>query len=173
MKETARYGFILGVICLLSAGLLSVVNSFTAPKILAKNKETEEKTLAEVLPEAVQFEPVVSSAGENIYYKAYDKNNKIIGYAFKAAGKGYSSVVETMAGMDLNGVITSVKVLSLNETPGLGSRVAEPSFIGQFAGKTVSSLPEVQAITGATISSKAVMNSVKSKAEEVKALIKN
>lgn len=167
-----RYGFILGLICLLSAGLLSVVNSWTAPKILAQNKATEEKTLAEVLPEAVQFEPVTSSAGENIYYKAYDKNNKIIGYAFKAVGKGYSNVVETMVGMSLDGNIVVVKVLNQNETPGLGSRVAEPSFTGQFSGKSVSGLSEIQAITGATISSKAVMNSVKKKLKEVQELIK-
>lgn len=172
MKETIRYGFILGLICLLSAGLLAVVNSWTAPKILAQNKETEEKTLAEVLPEAEKFEPVVSSTGENIYYKAYDKNNKIIGYAFKAAGKGYSSVVETMVGMDLGGNVAAVKILSQNETPGLGSRVAEPSWTGQFSGKSVLGLSEVQAITGATISSRAVINSVKEKAEEIKALIK-
>ncbi|MFH1440838.1 MAG: FMN-binding protein, partial [Candidatus Omnitrophota bacterium] len=153
MKETIRYGFILGLICLLSAGLLAVVNSFTAPKILAQDKEKEEKTLTEVLPEAVKFEPVTSSAGENIYYKAYDKDNKLIGYAFKAAGKGYSSVVETMVGMSLDGNITSVQILSQNETPGLGNRVAEPSFTDQFSGKSISALSEVQAITGATISS--------------------
>lgn len=173
MKEIVRYGTTLGLICLLAGGLLSVVNSLAQPRILAQAKEEEQRTLSEVLPQADRFEAVkAADKKEVIYYKAYDKDNKLIGAAFKAEGKGYSSTVETMAGMSLDGKISVIKILTQNETPGLGSRVTEGSFTGQFSGKNISDLSKVEAITGATISSKAVIDSVKEKAEEIKYLLK-
>ena len=174
MKEIVRYGTTLGLICLLAGGLLAVVNSLAQPRILAQAKEEEQRTLSEVLPQADRFEAVKAADKEEaIYYKAYDKDNKLIGLAFKAEGKGYSSTVETMAGMNLDGEISTIKILSQNETPGLGSRVTENSFTGQFKNKNIPDLSKVEAITGATISSKAVIDLVKEKAEEIKALIKN
>jgi Na+-translocating ferredoxin:NAD+ oxidoreductase subunit G len=173
MKTMVGYGFTLGFICILAAGFLSGVNALTRPVISAQVKQQEEKTLAEVLPGAVRFEEARSSSGEIIYYKAYDKDNTAIGVAFKASGKGYAGPVETMIGMDMDGKIGVVKILSQNETPGLGGRVAESSFTAQFSGKNISGLDDVQAITGATISSRAVMDPVKNKAKEVLSLIKN
>ena len=67
----------------------------------------------------------------------------------------------------------SGKILSQNETPGLGARVAEPAFTAAFGNKKASDLAGVQAITGATISSHAVIDSVKKRAEEIKGMIKN
>jgi len=110
---------------------------------------------------------------EVAYYRALDKNGKFIGVCFKESGKGYSSTIETMVGMTRSGVITAIKILSQNETPSLGSQVAQASFTGRFNNKKIQDLNEVQAITGATISSKAVMDSVKKRAEEIQALIKN
>ncbi|MCX5701979.1 MAG: FMN-binding protein [Candidatus Omnitrophica bacterium] len=79
-----------------------------------------------------------------------------------------------MVGMQKDGTITAIKVLSQNETPGLGGNVVEQSFASRFSDKNFQDLKEqVQAITGATISSKAVINSVQEKAEKIKALIKD
>lgn len=174
MKEIARYGSTLGLICLLAGGLLAGVNSLTQPRISAQAKEEEQKTLSEVLPQAGRFEAIKSSdEGKVIYYKAYDKTDKLIGVAFKAEGKGYSSVIETIAGMGLNGRICGIKIVHQEETPGLGGRVAEVFFTGRFSGKSPDDLSKIEAITGATISSKAVIDSVIAKAEEIKALIKD
>jgi len=172
MKETLRYGFILAVICALASGLLAGMNSITKAKIISQAQAEESAALKEVMPEGERFEPI--KKGEDIiYYKVYGKDNKFIGAAFKASGKGYSSVVETLVGMNSDGTIMAIKVLSQNETPGLGARIAEPSFTGRFADKTIKGLSEVQAITGATISSKAVIESVKQKAEEIQKFIQN
>ncbi len=172
MREMVRYGFILALICTVASGLLAAANSLTKPRIIAQAQAEEEISLKEVLPEAAVFEPV-KSAGDIIYYKALGKDGKLIGIAFKAQGKGYSSLVETMAGMRKDGTITAIKVVSQDETPGLGANVVELEFTGQFAGKNALDLAGVQAITGATISSKAVIDSVKRKAQELKALIKD
>jgi len=172
MKEMTRYGITLAVICIAASASLAAVNSLTKPRILAQAKAEEEAGLKEVMPDAVNFEPV-KSGDDVIYYKAYGKDGRFLGAVFKAAGKGYSSTIETIAGITKDGTITAIKVMSQNETPGLGARVVETPFTGQFVNKNTQNLTEVQAITGATISSKAVIDSVKKKAEEIKGLIKN
>lgn len=172
MREMLRYGFILAIICSLAGGLLAGVNSLTKSRIMAQAQAEEDASLKEVIPGAERFE-AVKSGDEIIYYKAEDREGRLIGAAFKASGKGYSSSVETMVGMLKDGTISAIKILSQNETPGLGARVAEPSFTSQFSQRNIRDLSQVQAITGATISSKAVIDSVKEKAEEIKKLIGN
>jgi len=171
MKEMVRYGFILTLICSVAAGLLAGVNSLTKSRIIAQAQAEEEASLREVIPQGEYFE-IVKSDSDIVYYKAYDKQKKLIGVAFKAAAKGYSSTIETMVGMKTDGMITAIKVLNQNETPGLGAQVTEASFTGQFSHKKLQDLNQVEAITGATISSKAVIDSVKKKAEEIKVLLK-
>ncbi|MDD2688848.1 MAG: FMN-binding protein [Candidatus Omnitrophica bacterium] len=170
MKEMVRYGFILALICTIASGLLATVNSFTKSKIIAQAQAEEEASLKEVVAQGERFEAIKSQAG-TIYYRVYDKEAKFIGVAFKASGKGYSSIIETMVGMLKDGTITTIKILSQNETPGLGANVAGRDFTGQFTNKK--DLTKVQAITGATISSRAVIEMVKNKAEEIKGLIKD
>lgn len=172
MKEMLRYGLILALICIVASASLALVNSLTKSRIIAQAQTEEEASLKGVLPQGVRFEPV-KSGSDIIYYKAYDKEGKFIGVAFKTSGKGYSSTIDTMVGMEKDGTINAIKILNQNETPGLGARITEPSFIRQFTKKNIQGLNEVQAITGATISSKAVIDSVKKKAEEIKVLIKD
>jgi electron transport complex protein RnfG len=170
MKEMVKFGFVLGIICTVAAGLLSGVNVLTKPKILAQAQAEEDSGLKSVFPEAASFE-AIKDKDLVIYYKAKDNNEKFIGVVFKASGKGYSSTIETFVGMLKDGRILAIKVLSQNETPGLGSRVAEEGFTDRFKG--VTDLSDVQAITGATISSRAVIEAVEKKAEIIKDLVKN
>lgn len=172
MREMVRYGFILAMICLVASASLAGVNRLTKSRIIAQAQAEEEASLREVIPLGERFE-AVKSGDDIVYYKARDKNGKLVGVAFKTAAKGYSSTIETMVGMLKDGTITAIKILSQNETPGLGARVGEPTFIGQFTNKNITGLNEVEAITCATISSKAVIDSVKKKTEEIQVLIKN
>ncbi len=186
-----KYGIILGLICLIATGLLASVNFLTKPRIIAEAQKEIEASLKEVLPEAKNFEPV-KFQNETIYYKGLAENNAFIGVAFIARGKGYSSLIETMVGMKPDGTIIAIKVLNQNETPGLGSRICEikdnttifdilkgkkqnaslkPWFQEQFSGKKISQIDNINAITGATISSRAIINVVKNKAVEIQKLI--
>jgi electron transport complex protein RnfG len=172
MRETIRYGFILAVICVVASGLLAGMNSLTKSRIIAQAQTEEDTALREVMPQGGYFDPI--KKGEDIiYYKVRNKDGKFIGVAFKASGKGYSSVIDTLVGMTEDGTIVAIKILNQNETPGLGARIAESSFTGQFSDKNIQGLANVQAITGATISSKAVIDSVQEKAKEIQELIKN
>jgi len=184
-----RYAATLAIICLAASGLLSVVYNVTQPKIAAQAKMEEESALKDVYPGAERFEPVAGK-GSVLYYKALNASGELLGYAFKAEKKGYSSTIVTMVGMDTKGIIKRIKILSQNETPGLGSRIEEvrqketfwdvvlkkvkivqkprPWFQVQFDGKDYKTLDRnVEAITGATISSLAVVVSVEEKAKEV------
>jgi len=172
MKEMVRYGFILAVICLIAGASLAGMNALTKDKIMAQEKAEEEASLKEVMPQAVKFQAVMAD-GEVVYYRALDLNEKFIGIAFKASAKGYSSLVQTMAGYTCDGKITAIKILSQNETPGLGAQVAEPHFTEQFRNKNIEALSQVQAITGATISSRAVIDAVRQRAQELKERIKD
>lgn len=170
MKTIARYGFILGVICVLTGGLLAFINALTQPRIIKLALERERKTLLEVLPQAERFDPVKSSDGEILYYKVYDLDNNMVGFGVKALGKGYSSVIETMLGVTRDGKILAIKILSQNETPGLGSRILGLPFTSRFKNKNIESITQVQAIAGATISSKAIIESIKVKLKEAERL---
>lgn len=170
MREILRYGFILAIICIVAAGLLSGVNSLTKHKIIAQAQAEEEESLKEVLPMAVIFKPI-KSGDEILYYKAENKEGELIGVVFKSTGKGYSSTIETLVGMLGDGTITAIKILSQNETPGVGAQIVESNFTNQFKNKK--DLSDVQAITGATISSQAVIDSVNKRTEEIRELIEN
>jgi len=172
MREMIRYGFILALICAIAAGLLAGVNELTRGKIASQAYAEEQAALQEIMPQAARFTEV-KSGEEILYYKALDARDKTIGFVFKAGGKGYSSLIQTLAGIFPDGKISAIKVVSQNETPGLGMRITEKKFTDQFSGQDSLSLSGVQAITGATISSRAVMNSVMSKAHEIMELVKH
>jgi len=74
-------------------------------------------------------------------------------------------------GIDKEGKILAVKILSHNETPGLGSNIAQPSFLHKFKNRSVGEIGKQDAITGATISSSAVINALKEKITELSAKI--
>lgn len=144
----------------------------TRARALSDLQAVDEGTLREVLPLACIFEPQ-EEGGLVRYYRALDKRHRQIGVVFKAEAKGYSGAIDTLVGMLDDGTITAIKVVNQEETSGLGARVCEPDFAGRFAHKKIDELGEVQAITGATVSSHAVIASVKAKAQEMKALLKN
>ncbi|MDD2680475.1 MAG: FMN-binding protein [Candidatus Omnitrophica bacterium] len=147
----------LGIICILALGLAAAFS-------LAE----ENLDLKEVLPEAASFTPVKKGA-EVLYYKAADKDGRLIGAVFEAKAKSYSEI-DTLVGMLKDGTLTAIKVLAQHETPGIGSRVANQEFTDRF--RNIKDISHVQAISGATVSSQAVIDAVKKKAAEIKALLK-
>jgi electron transport complex protein RnfG len=196
LRDILKYGVILMVVAAVSAGALAIVNKVTEEKRKSVVEEERRSALLEVLPQAEVFKPVMDGDSILYYvgYKSKDKGN-VAGYACVAEGKGYSSTIKTMVGITREGVITGLKILSQRETPGLGARIEEiesskslrdtfrkgpgedgekakekPWFQAQFAGKKPEDLyiEKMDAITGATISSEAVIDSVR---EKVKAVV--
>jgi electron transport complex protein RnfG len=87
-----------------------------------------------------------------------------IGYIVESYGKGYSSYIELLASVDKNFTVQKVSILHHAETPGLGDEITQPYFLNRFEGKSLDNLvvikgetpDKVEAISGATISSRAV-----------------
>ena len=163
-------------ITVVAATALAGIYSVTKPRIERQKQLVIENALTTALPSAPK-EAIfpVERDGVILYYKGYTDTTQttLLGYAFIAKGLGYSSVIETMVGVDTTGHIIGMKVLSQQETPGLGTRIEEikykekdPWFLRQFMGMAADGLAvdkdggDIQSITGATISSRALTKSV-------------
>ena len=126
----------------------------------------------EVIPSSDRFEAVKQDK-DILYYKSYNKDGKLIGVVFTAKAKGcFGDPIETLAAMSLEGEIIAIKVIKQNETPGIGARINEELFAEKFKHKKINNLSQVSAISGATVSSSAVISSVKEKAEKIQELLK-
>mgnify|MGYP005842646621 CR=1 FL=1 len=148
------------IIVLISVSLMMVVANITKAKILSE-KEAEILTQLKIIfPQMQDFKRFEK------YYEIY-KDNNTIGYAFTAVGKGYGGDINILIGIDASYNIQAVKIISNTETPGLGTKITESSFTDQFKGLSLNDVNlskdggKVDAITGATISSKAVTEAVK------------
>jgi electron transport complex protein RnfG len=151
-----------------SGGVLSLVYLFSAPLIEANMLEEERRSIFKVVPGSETYEEQVS--GDLKYFECRDVSEVLVGYALPAQGNGYQGVIKLMIGLspDLSEIL-GISVLEQVETPGLGGRIGEETFQEQFRGiKTEPSVgyvknqapdrdTDIQAVTGATISSRSVV----------------
>lgn len=146
MLNSLKMGFILALFCVLSAWGLSYVYLFTQTQIAANARLALEKSTSEVMP----------ASGE--------------GRAIAVRTRGYGSEIELLVGIDKRGAVSGLKVLSHRETPGLGAKITAPAFLGQFQGKKITDRiavkEDIDAITGATVSSRAVCKGVRDALEK-------
>ena len=154
------------VICLVASALLGGVNEVTAQKIEDLAAEKIVAAQQELIP-AESYEE--ADADGSLYTLALDADGNTVGYIFTTSANGYGGAVKLMVGLDLNGAVAGLTVLELNETPGLGMKAKNANFLEQFIGvngsvaysKTATDAPNtVQAITSATITTKAVTAAV-------------
>jgi electron transport complex protein RnfG len=168
MKTILKFAFILFLVNLVAASILAATYNITKSKIEEQVRLAQEQALKQVMPEEIADRlESVEKDGVVQYWKAFKGNSsQPNGYVFIAKKYGYSSVIETMVGMKKDGTFTGLRVISQNETPGLGVKIAEPSFTKQFINRNVSELElsknNIHAVTGATISSRAFLDSIKS-----------
>ena len=174
------------LICLIATVLLALTNKATAAKIDDNAVQTAIASRAEVLPE-VDGVKVVSYSEDKpdeqsglTYNEGLDENGNLVGYILTNAAKGYGGDVKVMIGYDLQGTIVGFTILDCsNETPGLGQNSKTPAFMERFLGKAGTLTVDknsndgqnIQAITAATITSKAVVKAVNEATEAVNAMI--
>lgn len=168
MKLYVQLGLILLAFSAVATALLAYVNSLTSPIIVANKIEAANVARDKLIPNA-DFE---KGSGNMEYYIARDKDSKaILGYTFTAEKVGYSGKVRTMAAVDTAFQIINIDVIEQTETPGLGSNATKPEFTKQFQGKKSEQLvvdkdggipPNgIVSLTGATITTRAVTNSLR------------
>lgn len=172
MNKVLKMFLNLTVIGALSGGLLAVIFSIADPLIQANKEKELKESIFVVLPEARDYEVVEKTVGKEkfVFYKGVDGEGNPVGVAFKAEGNGFQGKIVTMVGLDLDYLkLKGIRVLEQLETPGLGNRISEDAFQNQFKGVEIkprieyikNRKPEkpnqIQAITGATISSDSVV----------------
>jgi electron transport complex protein RnfG len=189
MKSVIKPGIVLLVVCVIAAAVLGYVNAITAKPIQDADAQTKADKMNEVYESAGGW-------GEEIEVKdsiitGYTPSNDGNAYAFSVETKGFSAGLKLMVGINKDSEITGVAVVDCsNETPGLGANAAKDdlkfgsdsnqTFRGQFAGKTgtisvsknTPSDTEIKALTGATITSKAVTEAVNTVIEYYDANVK-
>jgi len=162
-----RFIVVLTLVCVCAALVLGITYSVTKPLIAAQKERETKAALEKILPGADEYKTGLLKGEE--YYKAYS-SGRLLGYALFADGNGYAGNIEMLIGIDVDGKITGLEVLSQSETPGLGARCVEirpgeshPWFLRQLKGKRDSDLTpkSIDAITGATITSEAIMGGVR------------
>lgn len=172
LKEILIPTIALFVICLVATALLAFTNSATQDKIAQNAIQTENASRKIVLPSGASFSEV-EALDDVSYCIGSDETGNEVGYVFTSGAKGYGGTVSVMVGVDLEGNITGVEILSHSETPGLGANAVKQDYKDRFVGKngtltvdkTSNEGQNVQAITAATITSKAVVAAVNSALE--------
>lgn len=126
------------------AVLLALVNFVTSDKITLMKQEKLEQAMAAVLPDAISFEDVT----QNVLNKwdgdtdvlcvqlAKNSSGDTIGYCVEVAPKGYSDAIDMMVGLNIDGEVTNTSIISLTDTPGIGTQIKEKEFLEQFVGKS-------------------------------------
>ncbi len=153
-KDIIKPIVVLTAICLVVTALLAYINTVTSPIIADAEKKAAEQARAEVLAEADSFELVEISELPECVNEVYKATNGE-GYVFMLTTKGYGGDMKLICGVKSDGTIEACKTLSHGETSGLGSKTADDPYRNQYVGKTSDTVSEVDAISGATISSNA------------------
>lgn len=151
-----RLGATLGAFVLAITALLSGTNSLTHDKI-EENAQAAANAARAALIEAERFEPV----SEDIFSAV--KNGEIVGYCVNVAPSGYGGEIKMIVAFDPGGEVSGSEIISMSETPGLGANVKEKGFRAQFGGKKPPlkiGSGGVEALSGATVSSAAVVSGI-------------
>ncbi|WP_313583102.1 RnfABCDGE type electron transport complex subunit G [Lacrimispora sp.] len=180
---------ILFVITLISGFLLGGAYQITKDPIDKATEAANQAAYKKVFPEASDFtsdeklEAAVEvcntellsrnfgKVGVDNAFQAVDGSGSVLGYVITShSDDSYSGVVQISVGIKEDGSINGIEFLAISDTPGLGLKAKEPAFKGQYAGKNQESLTvtksgnagagEIDAISGATITSSAVTNAV-------------
>lgn len=156
---------ILLVISAIAALLLGFVNQLTYERIDALAAEKLNSAMLEIQPEAEEF-----VLQENVTYDLVtgfylaQRGGETLGYCVETAPNGFGGKMTVLVGLDLDGTVTGVKLVDHSETAGVGTKTEDPAFLDQFKGKsgtvTIGGENGIDSISGATISSKAVMTGV-------------
>lgn len=163
-------------VCVAASAGLAATYAVTRERIAEQDRLAQEKAVKSVLPEAASFEAIPAAelaeaerAGGDTpvaaVWTAKDAGGEVAGWGIQVGPRGYGGPVNLVVGVDRTGKVTGVSVVSMNETPGLGTRVFEDKkFMAQFRGLDGTDIDaqakKTDAITGATKSSRAVRRGV-------------
>ncbi|MFC1514619.1 RnfABCDGE type electron transport complex subunit G [Candidatus Omnitrophota bacterium] len=169
---------VLTLVCVFSAGILSLADLLTREKIAENQKKAFDQAITAIIPQASKVEQ------EEDIYKVFDATGQLKGYIVIAEGQGYQGPIKMICGLSARlDEILGIEVLESTETPGLGARINDKEFKEQFKGLGVSGAisytktepvedGQIQAITGATVSSRSVVAILNKRIEAIRKALK-
>ncbi len=165
------------LISVVMSAALAFVYEKTKGPIETASKQKEINAIKQVLPEFDNDPATARVEKDGVIVYRMTRKNKPVGYAVKTfTDKGFGGHAEMMAGFLPDGTIYNIIVLQHRETPGLGTKMAEPFFSKQFMGKNPASFKlkvkkdggQVDAITAATVSSRAYCDALQRAFDNIK-----
>jgi electron transport complex protein RnfG len=162
--------------CIISGVIIGAVFSFTSAIAAEKLIELKNASLQEMAADA---DAIVEIEGKTDWYEAM-KDGEVVAYIVPAESKGYAGAIEMLVAVSPDLKVLKYSILESKETPGLGDKAKEPLFADQFIGKDAEHLEVtkdpnkkdlIQAISGSTITSRAVTKGIKEALEEVTAFV--
>ena len=174
MKESARLIVVLTLVCLIAALALAGVDRLTKEPRLVQKRLARLRAIKSVLPSFDNDPLKDKKETEEITFYLGKKEGEIIGVAFSSKGEGYSGFITIMMGVSpKDDSITGIEILEHMETPGLGANIEKEKFKNQFTEKSLANSKlvdgklavkkdkgDIDALTGATISSRGVTEAV-------------
>jgi len=165
--------------------IVAVIMSFAIAGVYSLTKDTIEAAALEaqaaarsaVMEDAAYMTELPREEGSPLDYcfEAYDEAGNVIGYVGQITVVGFGGEIEVTVGMDTAGAITAISVggSDFSETSGLGAKTREPAFTEQFRGRSglLVLKQNIDSVTGASISSGAVVSGVNRAIESMKALL--
>lgn len=153
------------IVVLISISLLAFTDNITDEKREEQREQRVNEMLSGMFPEMDGYEQV-----DEIY--VIHDGTDIIGYAYIAQGKGYGGIIDILVGLEDEDTIKGINILKHSESPGLGARIIEDEYRDQYIDLDIADSEmnfnggQIDSITGATISSKAVADAVRTSALE-------
>ena len=160
LKYFLRISLSLLLICTAVALLLSAINIATRDVIAAREQEEREAALTALYPTLTEVKDETDGYPEDVLavYILYEQE-QLLGHAVELVSRGFGGDIRMLVGVSTDGSVCGTRILAHSETPGLGSRVLEQAHLLQFVGWQGGDA-SVDAITGATVSSRAVERGV-------------
>jgi electron transport complex protein RnfG len=164
-KDILKITINLVIVYVIGGFILAFVFANASPKIFRNNEKAEQDALKLLIPGA-DFTKLGDWTIHDKHAKYFEakKDGATAGYVIQSFGKGYSSYINTFVAVDKDFVVQKINILAHGETPGLGDEIELDYFKDQFKGKDIEHLKVlktetkeyIQAISGATISTRAV-----------------
>lgn len=174
MRDYFRLGFILMLICVIAAGVLGLTYTLTKDQIAKQAQAKQDAANSSALSVAKTFKQINAAEIKKKRLKLDNEQDKIflalsggsrVGYTFIVHPRGFGGLMEVAVGISSDGKVKGVSIVSHKETPGLGDQVLQDKFKRQFIGRSPSDRVEVKkdidAISGATFSSKGLTKGVR------------
>ena len=158
-----HYGIVLTGIAFLSALILAFGNDFTSATIAANAKKVVEQARIKVLPVAKSFSEEESKEVSGMkFVPGKDEAGNLVGYVVSASENGYAGPIDFVLGIDKDGKIAGLDIVSSQETPGLGSKIMNQSWKDLWVGRDSQYQfnKSTDAFAGATISPQSTYNGI-------------